>query len=158
MEVTSRRLRGEADTVIGTVVMKFTVHALPGNAPADYPYKLGETKDVTMTFLHAPKRKLWGEMDYSLAAQLRPLLSRAGARWTLTGAGQTVSTEHASLKVTKLLQASTVTGPNGAKVHKFVFEVIPVAITGVQAGYTTSEGWVVFKQGVPAQIPFDLPE
>jgi hypothetical protein len=147
----------------GQVMVKLTfgveVVSLPAGADANYPYKVGESKQEKMSFLYDPKAKdeaAWGEMDFSHVAQLRGLLSRSNGSWTLTGAGQLVHFAAATVRVDKLLETKVVTAADGSKVTKFAVLVTPTEILGSRAGYTSGQGWVDFVKNKPVPITFEL--
>ena len=161
----------EVDTTIpakgrGQAIVKLTfgleVVSLPAGADASYPYKEGEAKPEKMTFLYDPRApsegEAWGEMDFSHIAQLRALLSRSGSTWTLTGAGQLVRFQLATVRVDKLLETRVVTAADGTTVTKFAVLVVPTEILGRKAGYTSGQGWVEFVKNKPVPITFELPD
>lgn len=139
------------------VAIEMEVVALPAGAAADYPYTVGQTGTENMTFLYAPKRKLWGEMDYSVHHQLKGVVARQGSGWVLARPDAEIAFEHAKLKVTQLLHADSVDTADG-KVHRFVLEVVPTAIFAKEAGYMNPNGWITFKLGQAANIGFTLSE
>jgi hypothetical protein len=156
-EVTSTQPSGGEGQLMIKTAIGIEVVALPPGTDASYPWKVGETREEKMTFLYDPKRQLWGEMDYSHVAQLRAVLSRAGDTWNVTGS-TAVRFQFATVVVKRVVTSRIVTSADGSRVHRLALEVVPTEITSKRAGYTSSQGWIEFKVGVPVVIPFEVPE
>lgn len=158
VDVTSRRPGGAGDNLTVTVSITIQVVALPASAGTSYPYKVGQTETEKMTFLHNPKRDIWGEMDYSTAHKLIKTVHRGGSGWELTGPNQVVQFEHATVRVTGLKFWERLPPGKGGTVHRFILEVVPTEITAKEAGYMNPNGWVTFTLKKPAKIAFSFTE
>jgi hypothetical protein len=149
---------GADDIVVVKVSFDLEVARLPEAADADYPYSVGQTATESMTFLYSPSKELWGEIDYGMAHALRDLLARDGGGWRLTKPGTVLTMEYSEVRVDELAGYKHEPIDSGGVRHLFALRVTPLEITGEEAGYRYTGGWVRFEKGKSVIIPFAFTE